>query len=75
MFAAYAECADRLDAWHEGGRVGPRPPGRLRRIPPPEIGRLGPGCSRWGPYLMLHDPDGRPPKLRRQRRVLTLTRR
>jgi len=63
-FAAYAECAARLDAWHEGGRVGPRPPGRLRRIPPPEIGRIG-RLAAWGPYLKLHDPDGRPPALRK----------
>jgi phosphatidylserine/phosphatidylglycerophosphate/cardiolipin synthase-like enzyme len=40
MFAAYAESAARLDAWHDGGRVGPRPPGRLRRLDPPEPGPL-----------------------------------
>ena len=38
MFAAYAECAAALDGWHAGGRVGPRPPGRLRRLEPPELG-------------------------------------
>jgi phosphatidylserine/phosphatidylglycerophosphate/cardiolipin synthase-like enzyme len=65
MFAAYAETAARLDAWHEGGEVGPRPPGRLRRLPPPEIGLLGRAVA-LGPYLKLHDPDGRPPHLRRQ---------
>ena len=32
MFAAYAAAAAALDAWHAGGRVGPRPPGRLRRL-------------------------------------------
>ena len=30
----------RLDAWHDGGRVGERPPGRLRRLEPPELNRL-----------------------------------
>ena len=25
-------CADALDRWHAGGQVGPRPPGRLRRL-------------------------------------------
>ena len=64
MFAAYAETAARLDAWHDGGRVGPRPPGRLRRIEPPDIGLLGRAAA-LAPYLRLHDPDGRPPHLRR----------
>ncbi len=30
MFARFAESAAALDAWHDGGRVGPRPPGRLQ---------------------------------------------
>ena len=40
MFAAYAESARALDDWHDGGQVGERPPGRLRRLQPPELGRL-----------------------------------
>ena len=35
MFAAYAQSAAALDEWHAGGRRGPRPPGRLRRLEPP----------------------------------------
>jgi phosphatidylserine/phosphatidylglycerophosphate/cardiolipin synthase-like enzyme len=65
MFAAYAESAQRLDAWHDGGRVGPRPPGRLRRIPPPELGPLRRALA-LPAYLTLHDPDGRPGPLRKR---------
>ena len=39
MFAAYDETARRLDDWHDGGQVGDRPPGRLRRLQPPELSR------------------------------------
>jgi len=65
FFAAYDEAASRLDEWYAGGQVGERPPGRLRRLPLPEL-------SRWErtlatvPYLQLHDPDGRPKPLRKQ---------
>jgi phosphatidylserine/phosphatidylglycerophosphate/cardiolipin synthase-like enzyme len=65
MFAAYAECAAALDGWHAGGRVGPRPPGRLRRLEPPELGRLTRAVA-LPFYLMVHDPDGRPKPLRKQ---------
>ena len=64
MFAAYVASAERLDDWYAGGCVGPRPPGRLRRLRPPRL-------SWWRralatvPYLLLHDPDGRPRRLRR----------
>ena len=63
MYEAYEQCAARLDAWYDGGRVGPRPPGRLRRVQPPELGRF---ARLWAlpPYLVLHDPDGRPGPLR-----------
>jgi phosphatidylserine/phosphatidylglycerophosphate/cardiolipin synthase-like enzyme len=61
--AALQRSADALDAWHAGGRRGPRPPGRLRphrpeRVPLPT--RL------WATpvYRLLVDPDGRPLKLR-----------
>ena len=64
MFAAYDECATALDAWHDGGRQGPRPPGRLRRVRPPELGRLARALATV-PYSLLHDPDGRPKPLRR----------
>jgi phosphatidylserine/phosphatidylglycerophosphate/cardiolipin synthase-like enzyme len=47
-----------LDEWHEGGRVGPRPPGRLRAHRPERLGVL---TRLWaGPvYRMIYDPDGR----------------
>ena len=65
MFEAYAATARAVDAWHEGGRRGPRPPGRLRSIQPPELSLLTQALA-LPPYLMLHDPDGRPQPLRRQ---------
>jgi phosphatidylserine/phosphatidylglycerophosphate/cardiolipin synthase-like enzyme len=65
MFAAYAGCADELDRWHAGGRVGSRPPGRLRRLQPPEIGPLTRRLA-LGHYLLVHDPDGRPKPLRKR---------
>jgi phosphatidylserine/phosphatidylglycerophosphate/cardiolipin synthase-like enzyme len=64
MFAAYVEAAGRLDDWHAGGRVGQRPPGRLRRLQPPEFSMLERAAA-LVPYLALHDPDGRPRPLRR----------
>ena len=63
MFQRYAETACALDAWHEGGRRGPRPPGRLRSL---QVPRLRPHARALAlpPYLALHDPDGRPRPLR-----------
>jgi phosphatidylserine/phosphatidylglycerophosphate/cardiolipin synthase-like enzyme len=63
-FEAFAASASRLDAWHAGGRRGPRPPGRLRRHHPTP---LPPSTVRWAEplYRILFDPDGRPPPLRR----------
>jgi phosphatidylserine/phosphatidylglycerophosphate/cardiolipin synthase-like enzyme len=54
--------ADALDAWHEHGCVGARPPGHLRRHPqehnsPPERRLL-----HWV-HASLLDPDGRPTEL------------
>ncbi|MEI5676110.1 MULTISPECIES: phospholipase D family protein [unclassified Nocardioides] len=65
MFHAYAAAASALDAWHEGGRVGPRPPGRLRRLAPPDLGPVARALATPA-YLWLHDPDGRPRSLRRR---------
>ncbi len=64
MFERFAATARALDAWHDGGRRGPRPPGRLRSLQPP---RLGPVTRMLAlpPYLLLHDPDGRPGPLRK----------
>jgi phosphatidylserine/phosphatidylglycerophosphate/cardiolipin synthase-like enzyme len=59
MYDAYAAAAARLQAWHDDGCVGDRPPGRLRPIPLPRIS----GWARaWASPILgaLHDPDGRP---------------
>jgi phosphatidylserine/phosphatidylglycerophosphate/cardiolipin synthase-like enzyme len=52
-----------LDAWHEAGRKGPRPPGRLREHRAeqlPQYTRL------WATpiYRLFDDPDGRPLRMR-----------
>ncbi|WP_219419827.1 phospholipase D family protein [Pseudonocardia nigra] len=51
--------ADALDAWHRGGRVGPRPAGRIRHHRPE---RLPVRTRLWAVplYRLLYDPDGRP---------------
>jgi phosphatidylserine/phosphatidylglycerophosphate/cardiolipin synthase-like enzyme len=47
-----------LDDWHDGGRVGPRPPGRLREHRTEKLGRF---TRLWAlpAYRMIYDPDGR----------------
>ncbi len=65
MFTAYDDSARRLDDWHDRGQVGERPPGRLRRLKPPELSRLEEAAA-MVPYLLLHDPDGRPKPLRKK---------
>jgi phosphatidylserine/phosphatidylglycerophosphate/cardiolipin synthase-like enzyme len=64
MFHAYATTAEALQLWHEGGRIGRRPPGRLRPYPDPH---LSPLTLRWAKFLYrtVYDPDGRPRQLRR----------
>jgi phosphatidylserine/phosphatidylglycerophosphate/cardiolipin synthase-like enzyme len=63
-FDMFARAARELDAWHDAGRVGPRPPGRLRTYRPPAMSRW---TRAWAGllYKALYDPDGRPPDLRR----------
>lgn len=66
MFDRFAACADALQAWHDGGKAGERPPGRLRRLPEPRLSlprQLF--AAPW--YRYLHDPDGRPSRLRRRK--------
>jgi phosphatidylserine/phosphatidylglycerophosphate/cardiolipin synthase-like enzyme len=50
--------AEALEAWHESGRDGQRPPGRLR---PHRIERVDPLTRLWAEpaYRMIYDPDGR----------------
>jgi phosphatidylserine/phosphatidylglycerophosphate/cardiolipin synthase-like enzyme len=63
MYEAFVQCADRLEAWHRGGRRGDRPPGRLRPIPLPPLSRLTRGWAKV-PLEAIHDPDGRPAPIR-----------
>ena len=63
-FEAFRRAAAGLDAWHESGRRGPRPPGRLRSYRAPA---MSPWTRAWAqlPYRLIYDPDGRPPAVRR----------
>ncbi|MGH3445580.1 MAG: phospholipase D family protein, partial [Nocardioidaceae bacterium] len=63
MYDAYAAAAARLQAWHDAGRVGERPSGRLRPLPVPDLARLTRTWARW-PLNLVHDPDGRPAPIR-----------
>ncbi|MEU4227131.1 phospholipase D-like domain-containing protein [Nonomuraea sp. NPDC026600] len=65
-FDAFTESAARLEAWHAGGCEGPRPPGRLRPHPRPELPRVR-GLLAAPLYRLAIDPDGRPASLRRSR--------
>jgi phosphatidylserine/phosphatidylglycerophosphate/cardiolipin synthase-like enzyme len=61
--------AAELDGWHDSGRRGPRPAGRLRGHPVGEGGRL-PTRHSWftAPlYRSFLDPDGRPLDMRMRR--------
>ena len=66
MFDAFAASAADLQAWHDGGRRGPRPPGRLRPLQEPRISKLTRLWARPFHRAVL-DPDGRPRALRRRR--------
>jgi len=67
-FDALAASAAALDEWHEQGRRGPRPPGRLRMHRPEPVKGV---AAAWAHlvYRTLVDPDGRPRSLRRAGRV------
>jgi phosphatidylserine/phosphatidylglycerophosphate/cardiolipin synthase-like enzyme len=57
-FDAFTAAAAALDAWHAGGCMGPRPPGRLRSYHQPALA----GPTRvWADamYRVFYDPDGR----------------
>ena len=62
-FDAFAAAAAKLQQWHDGGRVGPRPPGQLRPIIRQPQSRL---TRVWATalYRLVYDPDGRPLRLR-----------
>ena len=57
-FAAFRRQAQDLAAWHEGGRRGPRPPGRVL---PHQHASLTSAERLWASplYRMIYDPDGR----------------
>lgn len=62
--AAITATADGLQRWYDGGRVGPRPPGRLL---PHRAKRLPWYTRAWAlpAYRLVYDPDGRPLRARR----------
>jgi phosphatidylserine/phosphatidylglycerophosphate/cardiolipin synthase-like enzyme len=59
VFDAFARAAAELQRWHDAGRIGPRPPGRLR---PYRLDRLSRATLAWATplYRVVYDPDGRP---------------
>jgi phosphatidylserine/phosphatidylglycerophosphate/cardiolipin synthase-like enzyme len=67
-FETLAERARALDEWHERGRAGPRPPGRLRRHRPEAVPRWTAWWSRLL-YRTVVDPDGRPRSARSRGRL------
>ncbi|GLV88952.1 MULTISPECIES: phospholipase D family protein [Streptomyces] len=66
-FEAFRAAAAALDAWYEGGRRGPRPPGRLRPYGPPDL-PAGRRLLARPLHRVLVDPDGRPMGLRLRKR-------
>ena len=64
--AALDRAANALQEWHDGGRRGPRPAGRVRPHRPEKLSRL---TRLWATplYRLVHDPDGRPLRLRRSK--------
>ena len=55
---AVTASAQALQDWHDGGRIGSRPPGRLRPHQPERLGRF---TRAWAEplYRAVYDPDGR----------------
>jgi len=62
-FDAFATSAAALQSWHEDGRTGDRPPGRLRPYQPAAVDGW---TRRWSSllYRSIFDPDGRPSRIR-----------
>ncbi|MDT4946786.1 MAG: hypothetical protein QOH14_3519 [Pseudonocardiales bacterium] len=65
VFTQFAGSARRLQEWHDSGRRGSRPPGRLR---PYRLDPLPGRTMLWAEpmYRLVYDPDGRPRELRRR---------
>jgi phosphatidylserine/phosphatidylglycerophosphate/cardiolipin synthase-like enzyme len=66
-FSAFSASAARSQAWVHNGRVGPRPPGRVRVHAPDGVGHL-PNLVLEVAHGLVLDPDGRPAALRRAAR-------
>ncbi|MDN5762064.1 MAG: phospholipase D family protein [Microlunatus sp.] len=66
MFDAFASSAAALQDWHDRGRAGVRPAGRLRLL---RRLNLSPLTRAWATplYRAFHDPDGRPKALRQRK--------
>jgi phosphatidylserine/phosphatidylglycerophosphate/cardiolipin synthase-like enzyme len=66
-FHAFATSAANLQRWHDLGRAGIRPAGRLRPYAAPTLSRR---TLAWATplYRAIYDPDGRPLRMRRDRR-------
>jgi phosphatidylserine/phosphatidylglycerophosphate/cardiolipin synthase-like enzyme len=62
-FEVWRAAGARLQAWHDGGRRGARPPGRVR---PHRVALARALQARWAAplYRVAIDPDGRPLRLR-----------
>jgi hypothetical protein len=65
-FRLFAESATRLESWRAGGRVGPRPSSRLRRLVSTQVSTTGRMLAT-AAYRAVYDPDGRPLTLRQRR--------
>ncbi len=67
VFDAFAASAFTLQTWHDRGRRGPRPPGRLRPLEDLTVSGL---TRAWSSlvYRLTYDPDGRPTPLKLRRR-------
>ena len=67
VFESFASSARALQAWHDGGRTGPRPPGRLRPLADLRVTGL---AKAWANalYRVTYDPDGRPTAMKLRRR-------
>ena len=63
-FAAWESAAAALDAWHQRGGHGERPPGHARRHQPEHVPAWRRGWSH-ALHRIFVDPDGRPRDLRR----------
>jgi phosphatidylserine/phosphatidylglycerophosphate/cardiolipin synthase-like enzyme len=63
-FDRWRRTAGELDAWHAGGRRGPRPAGQVR---PHDVPALSTAQKLWAEpfFRVVVDPDGRPRALRR----------